>query len=885
MNNKTATPSGSQLGTFAGVFTPSVLTILGIILFLRLGYVVGGAGLWKVLIIIGLANAISVLTSVSLSAIATNMKVKGGGDYYLISRTLGLEFGGAIGLVLFLAQSVSVAFYCIGFGEAVSGMLPEGLMLSPRLIALIAMSLLFIFAWMGADVATKFQYVVMVLLALALVSFFWGGIPLVKGSQLAHNWTGPSDGPNFWVLFAIFFPAVTGFTQGVSMSGDLKDPIKSLPQGTFIAVFLSIAVYFAVTLVFSAALPLEALSMDYNAMRHVAKFPFLIDAGVIAATLSSAMASFLGAPRILQSLSQDKIFPFLTPFAKGEGSSNNPRRGILLAAGIGLVTVLLGNLNLIAPIVSMFFLISYGLLNYATYFEARAASPSFRPSFRFFNKKYSLLGGLACLGAMLAIDPAAGVAAIATIFAIYQYLQRTAHTERWSDGQRSHHLQEIRRHLLATVNAPEHFRDWRPQILVFSENPERRAHLLHFATWLEGKSGTVTAVRVIEETGAKGLKLRQDAENELREDIAKEKLSAFPLALRTSDVVLSLETLLESYGIGPFKANTAVLNWFEEKRFSTVGVREIPYSRNLRIAFRAGVNIVLLAGGEEEWTALEAIPAEKRRIDVWWQDDATGRFMLLLAYLMTRNDAWKDARIRVLAEAKEGNEAETLQTLSSFLEDARIKAKPVVLPKTDTQAVREHSRDAALVFSPFRLHYNQVQNVFGGKVEDFLTNLPIVALVLAARDVDLTAQPDEGEAGKIAAAMDEYEEALKKARSLDNEVEMTRQEALKAEHRLQYAPTGASEEEAEKRAAMVQEAQKARDNVAIALKKAAKAEAKLLDATRTMESLGLETKAPKEVGSKEPMGENDNEPKEDDAKEPMSNGGQESSDNKGSRNQ
>jgi len=168
-------PTGT-MGTFSGVFTPSVLTILGIILFLRLGYVVGSAGLGQALLIIGLANTISVLTSFSLSAIATNLKVKGGGDYYLISRTLGTQFGGAIGIVLFLAQSVSIAFYCIGFGEAVTGMLHGGSKFLPQIVAALAVSLLFVFAWLGADWATKFQYVVMGVLSVALLSFLSGAL-------------------------------------------------------------------------------------------------------------------------------------------------------------------------------------------------------------------------------------------------------------------------------------------------------------------------------------------------------------------------------------------------------------------------------------------------------------------------------------------------------------------------------------------------------------------------------------------------------------------------------------------------------------------------------------------------------------------------------------
>ena len=221
----------------------------------------------------------------------------------------------------------------------------------------------------------------MTILGAALVSFFVGGLAHWDTGIFFANWTAPEKGLPFWVLFAIYFPAVTGFTQGSSMSGDLKDPGRSLPFGTLLAVGISILVYFGAALILAGSIPSPILVIDYTAMKRVSLVRFLIDAGVISATLSSAMASFLGAPRILQSLAGDRIFPFLLPFAKGSGPLNNPRRGVLLSAGIAYATIILGQLNLIAPVVSMFFLISYGLLNYATYYEARAASPSFRPRF------------------------------------------------------------------------------------------------------------------------------------------------------------------------------------------------------------------------------------------------------------------------------------------------------------------------------------------------------------------------------------------------------------------------------------------------------------------------------------------------------------------------
>ena len=332
-----------KLGTFAGVFTPSILTILGIILFRRMGYVVGISGLAQTLAIVAFATVISVLSSMSLSAIATNIRVKKGGDYYLISRTLGVEFGGAIGLVLFLAQAVSIAFYCIGFGEAMAGLSGWDHPRAVQLIAAAAAAALFVPAWFGADVASRFQFVVMLVLACALGAFFWGASGSWSSKLFAESWFVGEGGGGFWVAFAIFFPAVTGFTQGVSMSGDLRDPARSLPRGTFAAVGLSTFIYLAAVLAYAGAMPISELATNYDSMRSVARFAWLIDAGVIAATLSSAMASFLGAPRILQSLASDRVFRPLTPFAKGHGPSENPRRGVLLSAGIALTTIALGN--------------------------------------------------------------------------------------------------------------------------------------------------------------------------------------------------------------------------------------------------------------------------------------------------------------------------------------------------------------------------------------------------------------------------------------------------------------------------------------------------------------------------------------------------------------
>ena len=833
---KTDTPAGT-LGTFGGVFTPSILTILGIILFLRLGYVIGQAGLARGLVIIALANAISLLTSFSLSAIATNLKVKGGGDYYLISRTLGVEFGGAIGVVLCLAQSISVGFYCIGFGEALTNILPVNQPFLPQIIAALAVSFLFIFAWLGADWATRFQYVVMATLAAALISFFVGGLGQWDRATLVQNWASTSSGQSFWILFAIFFPAVTGFTQGVSMSGDLKDPGKSLPLGTFSAVGISILVYFGVAVVFAAVLPAEALRSDYGAMGRVAALDFLVDAGVIAATLSSAMASFLGAPRILQSMAGDRIFPFLLAFAHGSGPGNNPRRGVLLATGIAFATIALGNLNIIAPVVSMFFLVSYGLLNYATFYEARAASPSFRPRFRWFDRRLSLVGWLACLGVILAINLAAGAVAVAVLFAIYQYISRSAGPARWADSRRSYHLQRLREHLLSAAAEPEHPRDWRPQILAFSNNSSRREQLLRFASWLEGKSGLTTAVRILEGEGAKMVKLKEEAEEELHADIKKSGLSAFPLVVTAPNLTVGIHTLVQAFGMGPMKANTVLLNWLDEELPKGIlGVKELRYSRNLRVAFRLGSNIVILKATDEAWAALEDLDPKDRRMDIWWWGDTSSRLMLLLAYLMTRSEPWEEARIRVLAASYEIASEDSTEDLKNTLDEVRISAQPEIVEHADMNAVVKYSADAPLVFMPFRLKGNQLEDPFGEPVETILGRLGIVALVLAAEDIDLDAAPEEGEAGEAAVALDALSDAEKRAQEAESEAGKA---AEAAEEKLREVESAIADGADEDLMSKVKAALEAKEEAGKAARKAAKASAKAEEAARAAESLGV----------------------------------------------
>jgi len=835
-------PAATKLGTFAGVFTPSVLTILGIILFLRLGFVVGEAGLARALVIIALANAISILTSLSLSAIATNLRVKGGGDYYVISRTLGPEFGGALGLVLFLAQSVSIAFYCIGFGEALADIVPTAWVMSPRLAAAGAVSALFILAWLGADWATRFQYGVMALLIAALASFYTGAFSQWSPHQITLDWSVPAGAQPFWVVFAIFFPAVTGFTQGVSMSGDLKDAGRSIPTGTFLAVGISIVVYFSAAVLFAGVLPEEILRSDNTAMKRVARFGVLVDAGVVAATLSSAMASFLGGPRILQSLAADRIFGYLNLFAKGAGPADNPRRAVLLSAGIAYTTVALGNLNLIAPVVSMFFLISYGLLNYATYFEARSDSPDFRPRFRWFHPWLSLTGALGCLGVMVAVDYTASIVSIAIILAVFQYVKRTAGPSRWADSRRGYHLQQVRQHLLAAADEPEHDRDWRPLVLAFSRRPERRVRLLQVAQWLEGRSGMTTLVSVLQGRGPGMRKQREAAEKELAKDIRGGGFRAFPLVVSTDDIEDGIHHLVQAAGIGPLRVNTILTNWIAEDPSSAQGFQELLFGRNLREAYRQGCHVVIMAADDAKWERLAAGSSRTGMLDVWWQDDATGRLLLLLAYLMTRHERWRDDRLRVLIPVPQASDAAdaVLEEVNHALDDYRIRAETKVVQDAAQLFEAEDWTDTELLLLPFRFQDNLIRLPLDGPLGETLGKLPGTMLVAAARDVDLDAEPEEGEAAAQAELLDRLEDLQTRYKQAEKEAALAAQAVARARQQLMdmlNAETGYIDLQVKKEldrevAAAEQDAEKTR-------RRALKLMAKVVQAQRAAEEAGL----------------------------------------------
>ena len=423
---------------FGGVFTPCTLTILGVIMFLRFGYVVGQAGIICAVLIILISKLITLLTTLSLSAIATNTEVKGGGAYFLISRSLGVEFGGAIGLVFFLAQAISVAMYVIGFSEAFAASVPFEP--SKVVVATICNVFVFICVFIGAGWTIRLQYFILAILVMSLISFYCGAIPAFDPQLFQTNLATSYNGEDFFTMFALFFPAVTGIMAGANMPGDLKDPARAIPTGTLWSILFTGLIYLSLALLMGGCRTSDVLAnLDGKGLviADMSYWPFLITAGVFAATLSSALGSMMGAPRILQAFAKDNVFKSLRPFASGTGETNEPRRAVVLTFLISQgAIILVSDLNTIAPLITMFFMITYGLLNLATFYEAITKNPSYRPRFRFSHWVTSLAGTIGCLGVMFLIDWRWASVSIIGMTCLYFYISQKEVETRWGDLQR-----------------------------------------------------------------------------------------------------------------------------------------------------------------------------------------------------------------------------------------------------------------------------------------------------------------------------------------------------------------------------------------------------------------------------------------------------------------
>jgi len=484
--------SQKTLGTFEGVFTPTILTIIGVILYLRLGWVVGSVGLGGAILIIVLSHVATITTGFSLSSMTTNVRIGAGGFYSLISRSLGLEAGAATGLPLYFSQAFSVALYIIGFSEAWRNIFPAH---TVQVVVTVTLFLLAVLSFVGVKAAMKVQYVIMGAIVLSLLSFFFGR---GQGEGPILYWSQSPEVP-FWKVFAIFFPAVTGIAAGAAMSGDLKDPKRSLPVGILSAIGIGLVIYILIAIWYAVMANPDQLRSDYTIMIDLAFWRWPVIAGIMGATLSSALGSLVGAPRILMALARDRLVPFPKTLA-ATSAKGEPRLALLVTVLLVEVSLLMGNLDSIAALLTMFFLITYGTINAAVFIEKATGIPSFRPSFNI-PLVIPLLGSLWCGIIMFLINPFFAAVAIFVIFIIYGVQVKRDLRTPWGDIRSALFDAVAQWAVKTSARMPRHAKSWKPDILIPVEDPSYWSPMMAFVRDIVFPKGTlrVFSVKVREE--------------------------------------------------------------------------------------------------------------------------------------------------------------------------------------------------------------------------------------------------------------------------------------------------------------------------------------------------------------------------------------------------
>uniref|UniRef100_A0A8C5BLW3 Solute carrier family 12 member 2 n=1 Tax=Gadus morhua TaxID=8049 RepID=A0A8C5BLW3_GADMO len=786
-----------KFGWVKGVLVRCMLNIWGVMLFIRMSWIVGQAGL--TIAIICMATLVTTITGLSTSAIATNGFVRGGGAYYLISRSLGPEFGGSIGLIFAFANAVAVAMYVVGFAETVVEMLNDvdALMTDElndiRIVGTLTVILLLGISVAGMEWEAKAQIVLLIILLGAIVNYFMGTFLTVEekepkgffgyNSAIFLENLGPDfrEEESFFSVFAIFFPAATGILAGANISGDLTDPQSAIPKGTLLAIVITGITYIAVALSTGACIVRDAtgdlndtvtdtvnctdaactlgydfsickeggcqygLINDFQVMSLVSGFGPLISAGIFSATLSSALASLVSAPKVFQALCKDNIYPGLGMFAKGYGKNNEPLRGYVLTFCIGLAFILIAELNIIAPIISNFFLASYALINFSVFHASLANSPGWRPSFKYYNKWVSLAGAVLCVVVMFVINWWAALVTLLIVLALYIYVSYKKPDVNWGSSTQALMFNQALTHSINLTGVEDHVKNFRPQCLVMTGYPTSRpalAHLVHSFTKNVGLMvcGHIRTVRththsVILATGLGRLRPNtlvlgfktNWSDGHMRDvDIYINTIhDAFDLQFGV--VILRLQDGLDISHI-PGQDDSSL-----EKPAGTVA-KEMPVTVSVakdsdsdscpsKTTSLQNSPMIMVFGGRRSLKSpcsplslrdqrlLDTSQQFRKKqgkgtIDVWWLFD-DGGLTLLIPYLLTNKKKWGDCRIRVFIGGKINRIDHDRRAMATLLSRFRIDFSDInVLGDINTKPKKTQVGE---LIEPYRLKEDDME--------------------------------------------------------------------------------------------------------------------------------------------------------------------------------
>ncbi|KAM9808091.1 solute carrier family 12 member 3 [Neosynchiropus ocellatus] len=775
-------PEPTRFGWVQGVMIRCMLNIWGVILYLRLPWITAQAGIGLTWVIILLSSCITGITGLSTSAIATNGKVKGGGTYFLISRSLGPELGGSIGLIFAFANAVAVAMHTVGFAETVVDLMSEnGAVMVDRIndiriIGIITVTFLLGISTAGMAWESKAQILFFLVIMVSFINYFVGtvipaspdkqakGFFSYKADIFATNfvpsWSGPEG--SFFGMFSIFFPSATGILAGANISGDLKNPTVAIPRGTLMAIFWTTLSYILISATIGSCVVRDASGLlndslspssgeacqgiscqfgwdfsdcvnnntctfgirnYYQSMSMVSAFAPLITAGIFGATLSSALACLVSAPKVFQCLCRDRLYPLIGFFGKGYGKNDEPLRGYVLTYLIAACFILIAELNTIAPIISNFFLCSYCLINFSCFHASITNSPGWRPTFRFYNKWLSLLCALCCLVIMFLLTWWAALIAFGVVFFLLLYTLYKRPAVNWGSSVQASSYNIALSHCVSLNQVQDHVKNYRPQCLVLTGVPSTRPALVDLVScFTKGLSlmmcSNVVAVSAdgtrrhqrclqLEAPFQAGPSSAQKQSGDAHQAwLNKRKVKSFYTDVVASDLRSGVNVLLQGAGLGRITPNVLLMGFKSDWRTDSpqvahdyIGILHDAFEQQYGVCvlrMREGLDVTLpcrsyvnpcFDGGDEKISPSPSLqtpgaaaddprpssPFQKKQakktIDVYWLSD-DGGLTLLLPYLLTRRKRWATCKVRVFvggdAEKKEEQREEVVTLIKKF---------------------------------------------------------------------------------------------------------------------------------------------------------------------------------------------------------------------------
>ncbi|XP_073706976.1 solute carrier family 12 member 3 [Garra rufa] len=801
-------PEPTRFGWAQGVMIRCMLNIWGVILYLRLPWITAQAGIGLTWIIILVSSSITGITGLSTSAIATNGKVKGGGTYFLISRSLGPELGGSIGLIFAFANAVAVAMHTVGFAETVQALMQESevsmvdRLNDIRIIGVITVTCLLAISMAGMEWESKAQvlffFVIMVSFASYIVGTIMPATPQkqAKGffsyqadifaTNFVPDWRGPEG--SFFGMFSIFFPSATGILAGANISGDLKDPNVAIPRGTMLAIFWTTVSYLIISATIGSCVLRDAsgyindtvsslsgeclgvgcnygwnftecmtnrtcpfgLSNYYQSMSLVSACGPLISAGIFGATLSSALACLVSAPKVFQCLCKDKLYPGIGFFGKSYGKNNEPLRSYLLAYVIAICFILIAELNTIAPIISNFFLCSYALINFSCFHASITNSPGWRPTFRFYSKWLSLLGAVVSVIIMFLLTWWAALIAIGIVIFLLGYVLYKKPNVNWGSSMQASSYNMALSQCVGLNQVEDHIKNYRPQCLVLSGPPCMRPSLVDLISTFTKNQSLMICANVIGGGPSPGGGDSAKTSTHLKW-LDKRRIKSFYHTVVSDDLRVGVQMLLQSTGLGRMKPNVLVMgfkrNWrkaqpsnidnyigiFHDAFDLQYGVCVLRMKEGLDISrtMQAQVNLGFETSTEQgldtrtsttttpptidisldpeelmaatQPTTVFQTRQGKKYIDVYWLSD-DGGLTLLVPYLLTRKKRWGRCKVRLFVGGNAQQVDEQKQELKALISRFRLGFQDIqVLPDISGKPQSEHIKRFEDLIAPYRV--------------------------------------------------------------------------------------------------------------------------------------------------------------------------------------